>query len=166
MPGRGGKTNETEDEMGTLAALRTAAWSMPIECPSAKNIMFNAADEFEKTIDRAEASEAALEAMTADNNRLRQDRKDALSVVSTDGMSASEWVARTGKAERELEAVTAERGTLDALFEILSPSEIQEMGARLFGAMVDPEDYCRTLYDKSCKFAKAAAAIRNAGATP
>jgi hypothetical protein len=42
-----------------------------------------------------------IERLYADNDRLRQDRKDALSVISTDGMSVSEWVMRTGQAEHE-----------------------------------------------------------------
>ena len=33
--------------------------------------------------------------------RRRQDRADALSVMSTDGLLSSEWVLRAGKAERE-----------------------------------------------------------------
>lgn len=37
--------------------------------------------------------------------RRRQDRADALRVTTTDGLSASEWVARAGKAERERDEV-------------------------------------------------------------
>lgn len=49
------------------------------------------------------ASGASTMAQATDEiERLRQDRSDALSVTSRDGLLASEWVARTGKAEREL----------------------------------------------------------------
>jgi hypothetical protein len=40
--------------------------------------------------------------MRRENDRLRQDRSDALNVRSREGLLASEWIARTGKAEREL----------------------------------------------------------------
>lgn len=50
----------------------------------------------------------ALTEMQAENDQLRQDRYDALSVTSRDGLLSSEWVARTGKAERERDtAITA-----------------------------------------------------------
>jgi hypothetical protein len=43
-----------------------------------------------------------LASLRRENDRLRQDRSDALNVRSREGLLASEWVARTGKAEREL----------------------------------------------------------------
>ena len=44
---------------------------------------------------------AEVERLTAHNRKLWQERYDALSVTSRDGLLSSEWVARTGKAERE-----------------------------------------------------------------
>ena len=47
-----------------------------------------------------------------DNDRLRQDRQNALSVLSTDGMSVSEWVDRTRRAERLRDEWQAEANKL------------------------------------------------------
>jgi len=44
-----------------------------------------------------------------ENDRLRRDRYEALSVTSRDGLLASEWVARTGRAEAEVQRLTQER---------------------------------------------------------
>lgn len=44
----------------------------------------------------------------AENTRLFRDRYDALSVTSREGLLSSEWVARTGKAERERDEAEAE----------------------------------------------------------
>lgn len=56
----------------------------------------------------AEAQREKDEA-TAEFDRLRQDRKDALAVQTREGWSASEWLARTGKAERERAEAQARR---------------------------------------------------------
>lgn len=42
-----------------------------------------------------------------ERKRLRQERFDALTVYTKEGLLASEWVARTGKAERERDAADA-----------------------------------------------------------
>lgn len=44
----------------------------------------------------------------AENDRLRQDRSDALNVKSREGLLSSEWIARTGKAERRAKELEAE----------------------------------------------------------
>lgn len=44
---------------------------------------------------------ARVRAVETYNTKLYQDRYDALSVTSREGLLASEWIARTGKAERE-----------------------------------------------------------------
>jgi len=41
-------------------------------------------------------------------NQLRQDRYDALSVKSKEGLLSSEWILRTGKSERRAKELTAE----------------------------------------------------------
>jgi hypothetical protein len=41
-------------------------------------------------------------ALEAENDRLRQDRRDVLSICTLDGLIASDWVARVGKAERRV----------------------------------------------------------------
>jgi hypothetical protein len=63
----------------------------------------------------------AIRAVLAENERLgelaerrRQDRADALSVKSRDGLLSSEWLARTGKAERERDEARAENERLRA----------------------------------------------------
>lgn len=56
---------------------------------------------------RLAEAEKERDRLVAENDRLRQDRYDALSVTSKDGLLASEWVARTGKAERESKALSA-----------------------------------------------------------
>jgi uncharacterized protein with PIN domain len=45
--------------------------------------------------------------LQADNERLRQDRADALNVTSREGLLASEWVLRAGRAERERDVLLA-----------------------------------------------------------
>lgn len=52
--------------------------------------------------------EGECERLTKENARLFQDRYDALSVTSRDGLLSSEWVARTGKAERQRDEAHAE----------------------------------------------------------
>jgi len=42
-----------------------------------------------------------IERLRAEVERLRQERADALNVMSRDGLLSSEWVLRTGKAEHE-----------------------------------------------------------------
>ena len=54
------------------------------------------------------AAQDKIAELQTDNTRLRQERHDALSVTSRDGLLSSEWVLRTGQAERrvaELEAL-------------------------------------------------------------
>lgn len=46
--------------------------------------------------------------LRAEVAQLTQDRDDALSVRSKDGLPASEWVLRTGRAERERDEAKAE----------------------------------------------------------
>jgi hypothetical protein len=57
---------------------------------------------------------AEVERLRADLARVRQERYDALSVTSRDGLLSSEWILRTGKAERERNEALAEVGTLRA----------------------------------------------------
>lgn len=52
--------------------------------------------------------------------RRRQDRADALNVTTKDGLTASEWVARTGKAERERDEALARCARLSAAGQVLS----------------------------------------------
>ncbi len=49
-----------------------------------------------------------IDSLRAENARLSPDRYDALSVKSKEGLLASEWIARTGRAEREAESLRAE----------------------------------------------------------
>lgn len=49
-----------------------------------------------------------IEALRAEVERLKQDRYDALSVTSRDGLLSSEWVLRTGKAERERDSLRSQ----------------------------------------------------------
>lgn len=51
---------------------------------------------------------AELERARADYDRMKLDRADALNVRSRDGLLSSEWIARTGKAERERDEARAE----------------------------------------------------------
>lgn len=52
--------------------------------------------------------------LLAENERLRHERYDALSVKTREGLLASEWVLRTGKAESERDALKAENERLKA----------------------------------------------------
>lgn len=45
---------------------------------------------------------ALIEKLEEDNDRLRRERAEALTVHTKEGLLASEWVARTGKAEAEV----------------------------------------------------------------
>lgn len=70
-------------------------------------------------VDPAEELATALRAACDEVERLEQlvydlqeDRKAILSVPTTDGMTASEWIARTGRAEREVERLREQRDRL------------------------------------------------------
>ncbi len=68
--------------------------------------------------------EAERDDLTALAERRRIDRHEALSVHTKEGLLASEWVARTGKAEAQVKELKAENATLrdalsDALWRIL-----------------------------------------------
>ena len=51
--------------------------------------------------------QAEVEKLKAESERLRQDRADVLNVKSKDGLTSSEWIMRTGKAERERDEARA-----------------------------------------------------------
>ena len=75
-------------------------------------------DEFENIlgamIEDMETIAASHQALHDENERLRQDRYEALSVTSRDGLLSSEWVARTGKAERRADKLHAQVKGLEA----------------------------------------------------
>ena len=75
---------------------RYKGWSPCSDCHTDRGILLEHVDELE-----------------ADAVRLRQDRYDALSVYSTDGLLSSEWVARSGKAEREVKELEAKLAKLE-----------------------------------------------------
>lgn len=58
---------------------------------------------------------AECERLWSEFDRLRQERADALSVTTKEGLGASEWILRTGKAERERDVARAEVNRLRAL---------------------------------------------------
>lgn len=72
---------------------------------------------------------AALERSEAENARLRQERADALSVTSRDGLLSSEWVLRTGQAERRVAELEALLAQTDFILSVLNGD-------------CDPGDYC------------------------
>jgi hypothetical protein len=69
---------------------------------------------------RAQQAEAERDAAAKLAEQRRQDRLDALSVKTTEGLSASEWVLRAGKAERERDELKARRTTLSAAGQVSS----------------------------------------------
>jgi chromosome segregation ATPase len=62
-------------------------------------------DDNREAHEAIETLRAECKRLAGDNDRLRIALKDALSINTTDGMTASEWVERTGKAERERDAL-------------------------------------------------------------
>lgn len=68
--------------------------------------------DYDSVLNRQDREIAALSARMAEleleNERLRQDRLDYSRVTTTEGMNASEWIWRTGKAERRVAALEAE----------------------------------------------------------
>jgi hypothetical protein len=68
-----------------------------------------------------------LEALRAENDRLRQDRLDYSSATTSEGLNASEWIWRTGKAERERDALRAERDALAARVEALLDHAVERL---------------------------------------
>lgn len=90
-----------------------AALGLPTNQPIAIEMILGRIEKMAADLDRLQAENAEL---VASNDRLRQDRYDALSVTSRDGLLSSEWVMRTGIAERKakeaqsaLARVTAQR---------------------------------------------------------
>jgi len=51
--------------------------------------------------------DAEIARLAEDNDQLRRDRYEALSVYTKEGLLASEWVAKTGRAKADLAAVNA-----------------------------------------------------------
>lgn len=64
--------------------------------------------------DELDAKDAEIERVWELYNRAMQDRRDALSVTSKDGLLSSEWLLRTGVAERKLDEARDERDALRA----------------------------------------------------
>ena len=64
-----------------------------------------------EAIDRARA---AVSRLAADNARLKEERAAALSVTTREGLLASEWVLRTGMAERKRDRLAARVAELEA----------------------------------------------------
>ena len=59
-------------------------------------------DVIHQTAMREKSLQARVTELETVNERLRQDRLDYSSVTTTEGMNASEWIWRTGKAERRV----------------------------------------------------------------
>lgn len=57
---------------------------------------------------------AAVSRLAADNARLKEERAAALSVTTREGLLASEWVLRTGMAERKRDRLAARVAELEA----------------------------------------------------
>lgn len=66
-------------------------------------------ERMQETIDSLRAENAEL---IVKNEQLYKDRYDALSVHTKEGMLASEWLLRTGKAERRVKELEAENAEL------------------------------------------------------
>jgi methionine synthase II (cobalamin-independent) len=88
--------------MGTLAALKTAAWSIPEQYPSAKNIMFQAAEEFEKTIKRAEAAEARVAQLEAENAQLKAQHDTGTASIAKSAITIAQLRDRVTALESEV----------------------------------------------------------------
>jgi hypothetical protein len=73
-------------------------------------------------------------------DKLAQDRRDALSVTSKDGLLSSEWIARTGKAERERDDAIKDRDALRAEVEKLRGFESLACRAHELLTCVLPND--------------------------
>ncbi len=73
---------------------------------------------------------AEVERLEAENDRLRQDRYDALDARTTCGMSAAEWQMRTGKAERERREARAESDALREQLAGARAAAIKECAAK------------------------------------
>lgn len=63
------------------------------------------------------ALEKETERLRQDVERLRRERSQLLDVKSTDGLSSSEWMMRTARAEAEVARLTRERDEADAAHE-------------------------------------------------
>lgn len=83
--------------------------------------LFDASEEGNRElVRRAQQAEAERDAAVRLAERRRQDRADALSVKTAEGLSASEWVLRAGKAERERDEPKARCAALSAAGQVLS----------------------------------------------
>ena len=72
--------------------------------------------------------------LEAEVARLKQDKADALNVRSKDGLLSSEWIARTGAAERRAEAAEAK---LRAVGDRIKGKNIFEMRSTPLGSVHD-----------------------------
>jgi hypothetical protein len=74
---------------------------------------------------------AENERLCAENDRLRRERAEALTVHTKEGLLASEWVARTGKAEAENAELRAEVTRLSGLKTVLELKALRAENAGL-----------------------------------
>ena len=84
-----------------------------------------------------------IERLEAEFDRLRQDRADALSVTTREGLGASEWIARTGKAERERNEALARIASLEA--QLAEAMRREETLAAALRELVGHDDDSRNL---------------------
>ena len=82
--------------------------SRPTPCPGEIDAMWGVLEDLKTAEARAEAAEAREEEAWKKVDQLMADRKVILSVDTTDGLTSSEWILRTGKALARAKAAEAE----------------------------------------------------------
>ena len=106
------------------SALRNAApalLSMAERCVEAENdaaradaIALTASKDANELERERDALKAEVERLGTVNDRLMADRRAVLNVKTTDGLTSSEWILRTGLAERDRDAALAKLSTAES----------------------------------------------------
>lgn len=103
------------EEDGSLQLIKSA--EAELEMALAELLHHRAAAYLRQGQERAHAAQVAdlqrqLAEALMENERLRRERADALAVTTREGLTASEWLLRTGKAEREAREALADNAAL------------------------------------------------------
>jgi hypothetical protein len=111
---------KTPSPLEDLDLLHSQAMSYGCECP----IGWDATEAWRRlraALESVPTLTVEVEELREENDRLRQDRLDYSHTTTTEGMNASEWIWRTGRAEREADALRALARQLgEAFLEVIS----------------------------------------------
>jgi hypothetical protein len=140
---------KTPSPLEDLDLLHSQAMSYGCECP----IGWDATEAWRRlraALESVPTLTVEVEELREENDRLRQDRLDYSHTTTTEGMNASEWIWRTGRAEREADALRALARQLGEALE-----RARERCSQMECSMTDSQGYFahvrRLQWDAGCE---------------